>query len=333
MTRRKIAIAVGVCALSVSVAACGSSSGGSSSGGGGESSKHTITFVSAGVSQPAFIPLECGIVKTAEKLGVGLERTGAQQQTGPATAQVLRALQAKSPEGAIVDTNVPEEDAAPIEELVNTGTTVVEVDNLTEAEGPGAQVALDNVKQGETAAKLVAEQMGGKGQIVVMDYEPGYTTLEQRFEGIENMLSKEFPEVELLPDTYSGGSAQKAASILKATKVRYPELAGVISTGNVVGEVVGGIFENNPSLQGKIKNVTTDLTARLVEELESGAQTGLANGNFYDQGVLSTEALVGLLEGEKVPTEQFVPSVVITQENLNEPNIQSEIEKATSGKC
>lgn len=324
-----IATAIGIGVLSVTVAACGGSSGGDSS----EEGDHTITFVSAGVSQPAFIPLECGIVETAKKLGVGLETTGAQQQTGPATAQVLRSLQAKSPEGMIVDSNDATAAAVPLEQLSSGGSTVVEVDSFSESEQTESRVGLNNVEMGEIGAKALAEQMGGKGTMLVMSYEPGYTTLEQRTEGIENELEKEFPEVELLPVQYFSGSADKAASILKATKVRYPDLGGVISLGNLPGETTGGIFENNPSLMGETKALTLDVTPRLVELLEGGSMTALVNGNFYEQGVRSTETLVKLLEGEEVPEKVYVPTVVVTKEDLDDPKIEVEVEKALSGKC
>jgi len=88
-----------------------------------------------------------------------------------------------------------------IRQAYNAGIPVV-VTNSKIAEAGLEYIAAfsgpDNVQQGASSAEMMCEALGGKGQIVQIAGQPGYTTAMERSQGFEDRLAEACPDVEIL---------------------------------------------------------------------------------------------------------------------------------------
>jgi ribose transport system substrate-binding protein len=72
-------------------------------------------------------------------------------------------------------------------------------------------VATDNYNGGVLAARRLAETLVGKGDVILLRYNPGSESTEQREQGFLETLEKEFPGINVLSsDQYSGTTPESS---------------------------------------------------------------------------------------------------------------------------
>ena len=91
-------------------------------------------------------------------------------------------------------------------------------------------VATDNYRCGQLAAQKMDNCSSGHGRVILLRYNPGSESTEQREQGFLDALAKEFPNVEILSSTqYSGTSFEDALSVSQQLMLKF-------------GEQVDGVF-------------------------------------------------------------------------------------------
>jgi ribose transport system substrate-binding protein len=92
-------------------------------------------------------------------------------------------------------------------------------------------VATDNFKGGALAARRLADAMGGKGGVILLRYNPGSESTEQREEGFLKTLKEEFPEITILSsDQYAGTTREKSLDNAQQILIKYrDQVQGVFS--------------------------------------------------------------------------------------------------------
>ena len=75
-------------------------------------------------------------------------------------------------------------------------------------------------------------------------------------------------------------------------------------------------------MAGKIKFVAFDASDALVQALEQGIIDALIVQQPFQMGYLGVEFAVKAIRGEEIPKFVETPIVVVTRENLNDPEIQ-----------
>lgn len=75
-------------------------------------------------------------------------------------------------------------------------------------------VATDNRRSGALAAQTLAKSLGGKGKVILLRYNPGSESTEQREDGFLETLAKDFPGIEVLSsDQYAGTTPEEALDV------------------------------------------------------------------------------------------------------------------------
>jgi ribose transport system substrate-binding protein len=157
--RGTAALAIGLAASAIAVAACGSSnnnnSSSSSSSGGGKHYKMTLI---AGVKGDEFyITMNCGAQAEAKKLGVSLNFQGPDQFDPSLQTPVVNAVAAKKPDAVLIAPTDTKAMFAPINQLKQNGSKIVLVDTtLDDASIAESQIASDNLAGGKAAADTMA---------------------------------------------------------------------------------------------------------------------------------------------------------------------------------
>jgi ribose transport system substrate-binding protein len=79
---------------------------------------------------------------------------------------------------------------------------------------------------------------------------------------------------------------------------------------------------------GKIKFIAYDAFTPQVKALRAGKIQGLIAQQPYEEGRLGVERAVKVLNGEPVPPKTILPNVLVTQENVDQPEISKVVYKS-----
>jgi len=185
---------------------------------------------------------------------------------------------------------------APVEEAVKAGIPVVVIDSALNSSMPASFVATDNRKGGQIGARRLGSLLGGKGRVVMLRYEVGSASTEEREAGFMEVMKAEFPGIELISTDQYGGATQETA--FKAAQ----------NLLNRFGTRMDGIFAPNEStaggallalreqgLAGKVRFVGFDANEQLVAGLKQGDIQGLVVQDPVKMGYLGVMTAVALL--------------------------------------
>lgn len=184
-------------------------------------------------------------------------------------------------------------------------------------------VATDNYRGGALAARRLAEVLGGKGDVILLRYNPGSESTEQREAGFLETLKQEFPEIHILVSNEYAGTTPESA-LDKATQVlskHRNEVDGIFAVcePNATG-VLGALRELD--LAGRVKFVAFDPNAPLIKGLETGQVDGIVLQDPVKMGEEAVRAIVRHLKGENVEPKIGTGEHVATPGNMNEPEMQ-----------
>ncbi|HEY4260790.1 MAG TPA: substrate-binding domain-containing protein [Schlesneria sp.] len=206
-----------------------------------------------------------------------------------------------------------------VNEAVDASIPVVIFDSALQDESKiVSYVATDNRKGGELAAKQMATALGGKGNVIILRYNAGSESTEQREEGFLEVLAKEYPEIKVISSNQYAGTTQEE-SLTKATEVlnKYKdEVNGIFAVcePNAAG-VMGALKETE--LAGKVKLIAFDPSEDLIRAMESGTCHGIVLQDPITMGYESVKAAVNKIRGtaaveKRIGTGEFVA----TPENM-----------------
>jgi ribose transport system substrate-binding protein len=211
---------------------------------------------------------------------------------------------------------------APVEDAVNAGIPVIVIDSGLLSSKPSSTVATDNRKGGRIGAKRLGELLGGKGRVIMLRYEVGSASTEEREAGFMEVMKSDFPGIELISTDQYGGATRETA--YKASQ----------NLLNRFGERTDGIFAPNEStasgmllaireqgMAGKVKFVGFDANEQLVDGLKQGDVQGLVVQDPVKMGYLGVLTAVEVLQHKKVETSIDTGVGLVTKETMDDPAV------------
>lgn len=196
-----------------------------------------------------------------------------------------------------------------VEEAHEAGIPVVIFDSgLDDETNIVTYVATNNYNGGKLAAEQLVKAMGGKGDVVLLRYNQGSESTEERERGFLDALKSDFPEVNILVENEYAGttlkeSQEKAIQVLGKHK---DEVDGVFA---VCEPNAAGVLKALEELEltGKVKFVAFDPNTELVKGLETGSVHGIVLQDPVKMGYEAVMAMARALDkrivtGEHVAT-------------------------------
>jgi ribose transport system substrate-binding protein len=310
--------------------ACGGDDSGSSgsSGGGGVSGKKFVLM--QGVKgDPFYISMECGAKEKAKEIGVDLQVQGPDKFDATLQNPLLDSVAASKPAALLVAPNDVKASATPLKRIQERGTKVVLVDTTVDDTSVGvSRIATDNNLGGQKAAEALNTLLSGaKGKVLVISTDPGVSSVDARVAGFGEAVKSKFGNFTLASETqYSHNSPQTAASVIQAELQRTPDLVGVFATNLFTAQgVATGVRAAGKSNQVKV--VGFDAGPDQIKQLQAGDVQALVAQKPYDIGVQGVEQAANALEGKSVTAKIDTESLIVTKDNLNDPNVSKYIYK------
>ncbi|MFI6871621.1 ABC transporter substrate-binding protein [Nocardia sp. NPDC050406] len=299
----------------MTVAAVATGCGGSVSESGGGDAKQLV-LIPGVANEPFYISMQCGAQQEAEKLGYSLDTQAPTQFDAAQQTPIVTGVIATKPGAILIAPTHAQAMASPIKQAKAAGIQVIEVDTALEDTSVAASsIASDNVKGGELAAQTLAQLVGDKGSVLVINTKAGTSTTDQRAQGFEDELKKNHPGMTSLGVQYNNNEAAQAASIVTATLAAHPDLAGIFATNLSSAEGAATGLRNAGKL-GQVKVVGFDASPKQVEDLKSGTVQALIAQNPADIGRQGVAQAAAVLEGKPATRTIRTGMIALTQENM-----------------
>jgi ribose transport system substrate-binding protein len=317
-----------------------SACGGSSSGG----ATTTVSGTAAGTTTAAggknitlmvgvkgdnfYISMECGAKEAAAAAGATLTTQGPDKFDATLQNPLLDAVAASKPDALLVAPNDVKASVAPLKKIQDAGTKIVLVDTAVGDTSIGiSRIATDNKLGGEKAAEAL-QTLGvtAGAKVLNLSVNPGISTTDARDAGFrEKATALGF---KLVSDTqYSNNEPAKAAQIIAAALAKDPDIAGVFASNLFTAQgVATGVKQAGKS--GKVKVVGFDAGPDQIKQLEAGDVQALVAQKPFDIGKQGVEQALAALSGGSVTAAIQTESLVVTKDNMAEPDVSKYIYKS-----
>ena len=210
----------------------------------------------------------------------------------------------------------------PVKSAVQAGIPVVIFDSDLKSDKQVSFVATDNFKGGQMAGEFLAQQLGGKGNVILLRYAVGSASTEAREAGFLDALKKHTGIKLISSDQYAGPTRETS----------YQAAQNLL---NRLGNEVQGIFCPNENSTigmtkalrdigkagGKVKMVGFDAGSQSVLDMKNGDVQGLIVQNPVKMGYLAVITMVDHLQGKKVEKRIDTGVALATRENMAQPEI------------
>ncbi|MFE5819151.1 substrate-binding domain-containing protein [Streptomyces sp. NPDC056479] len=264
------------------------------------------------LNNPFFVQIRAGAEAEAKKLGVDLTVTDAQNDASQQANQLQNFT--SSGVGAII-VNPVDSDAASnsVKAADKANIPVIAVDRVVNNAKTDTLVASDNVAGGELAAKSIAEKLGGKGKVVILQGQAGTSAARERAQGFANGL-KAYPGIQVVAQQPADFDRTKGLDVMSNLLQAHPDVQGVIAAND---EMALGAIKALGSKAGKsVSVVGFDGTPDGLKAVEGGTLYASVAQQPTQLGRIAVDNALKALEGEKVQQTVKVPVKVVTKENV-----------------
>lgn len=214
----------------------------------------------------------------------------------------------------------------PVETATGAGIPVVIIDSALESSKIGGFVATDNREGGRRGGELLASILGGKGRVILLRYQEGSASTEEREAGFLEAIARH-PGIEVVSSDQRAGATRDTA---------YQASQNLL---NRFGRKVDGVFTPNESstagmtlalrdaglAAGKLKHVGFDASPPLIEALKSGDLQGLVVQDPFTMGYLGVRTVLDRIAGREGPAKVDTAVQVVTRGNLEEAAVRNVI--------
>jgi ribose transport system substrate-binding protein len=209
---------------------------------------------------------------------------------------------------------------APVEEAADAHIPVVVFDSSLQTDKIASFVATDNREGGQLAGQRLGELLGGHGNVVLLRYAVGSASTEAREEGFLEAI-KGFPGIKVISaDQYSGPTRDTAKTAAENLLNRFGAQTQGVFAPNESSATGMLLALRDAGLVGKIKFVGFDAGDTLSAGLQAGDVQGLVLQDPFKMGYLGVMTAAKVLKGEKVPLTINTGVVLLTPQNLTEPD-------------
>jgi ABC-type sugar transport system substrate-binding protein len=209
--------------------------------------------------------------------------------------------------------------AVAVDKAVDAGIPVIGVNTRVNSDKLTSYVGSNDVTAGEMEMEFIAEKIGGKGNIVILEGPIGQSAQIQRREGIHNILEK-YPDIKVLAEKTANWSRAEGLSLMENWLQTFDGQINAVVGQN--DEMALGALQ---ALEGKGLNdrnaipvIGVDGIADALQAVKDGRMNASVFQDAKGQGEMSIEVAVKYLKGEQIENEYWIPFQLVTPENVDE---------------
>lgn len=287
----------------------------------GRRSRKLIGVVPKATSHLFFVSIRAGVDAAAKEFDVEVLWNGPNDETDSnRQIQIVDSMIARRVDALALSATDERALAAPVERAVRAGIPVSVFDSGVNTENYVTFVATDNAGAGVTAARRLAQLVGGKGKIAMVMQKPGGTSTEYRERAFEQTLAKESPAVTLAARHYCHADRARALAAAENILTAHPDIAGIFCSSEA-GSLGTILALKSRGMAGKVRLITFDTSETHVAALEDGTIDLMLVQDAVRIGHQAVASLARKLRGETPPRLIPLPANEITKRDLARPEV------------
>lgn len=280
--------------------------------------EYTIAVVVKSAAIPVWESHIIAAKKAGEKLGVKiLDYSPSKADNVEEQKRILEDLITTGVDAVVLAPANTEAVKGPVQDLIDAGIPVI-YDNTM---GPSdvnylTYVGIDNIECGAIIADKMAELIGGKGNVLVMEGVPGQATSDLRTQGCVDRFTEKYPEI-VVETGVTKWQFDEGRKLAEDYITKWNDsLTGIVSVGGNQGE---GAVEavKAAGKDGQILINGFDVQEPQYIAVENGSEAFTVSQGVYQQAYLSVVAAIRALNGEDVPRSINCPITIVTKDNLS----------------
>jgi ribose transport system substrate-binding protein len=275
--------------------------------------KPTIALVVKTLNHPFFIDMEKGARKAADSLGVELLVQAPEREIDvEKQMQIIENLIERKVNALVIAPSGSREIVPAVVKANAAGIPVAIVDTrvdsatLQAANGSVATfIGSDNFQGGSIAGDFVAEKLGRKGEVVVLEGIPGHETGDSRLAGFRQAIAKH-PGMKIVESQTANWERDQGFNVMQNMLQSHPSVSALFACNDLMA--LGAV--EAIAAAGKTKQITVvgfDALDDARKAIKDGRMAGSIAQSPSDMGRLGVISAVRLLKKESVPADQRVP--------------------------
>jgi ribose transport system substrate-binding protein len=168
----------------------------------------------------------------------------------------------------------------------------------------------------ELAAEWVAQQIGGKGEVAIVQGLPKNEAARIRTQGFASYIERNYPNIQIVGTQNADWDRTKAKEVADIWLRQFPNLKAIYANNDTMAmgvlEAVRGV--------GKIDDILVvgcDGTSEALESVASGELSATVNNFPFYMSQIGLEMILRQLTGQEIPKVIYSPQVVIDSSNYN----------------
>ncbi|MFJ2773977.1 substrate-binding domain-containing protein [Streptomyces sp. NPDC087300] len=266
------------------------------------------------LNNPFFVQMKEGAQAEAEKAGIDLTVTDAQNDASQQSNQ----LQNFTGEGvkSIIVNPVDSDAAGPAVRGANkSDIPVVAADRGVNKAETATLVASDNVAGGRLAAKTLAEKLGGKGKIVVLQGTAGTSASRERGQGFAEGI-KAYPGIDVVAKQPADFDRTKGLDVMTNLLQSHKGVTGVFAENDEMA--LGAVKALGDKAGDSVPVVGFDGTPDGLKAVEAGTLYASVAQQPKELGRIAVQNAVRAAQGKDVRTMVKVPVKIVTEKNVKD---------------
>ncbi|GAB4039965.1 substrate-binding domain-containing protein [Spirosoma jeollabukense] len=251
--------------------------------------------------------------KKAQELGVELITVDAERSALKQIEQVESFI-AQKVDVIIMNPCEVEASSPAVTKALAAKIPIINVNSETSTK-PSAFVGSDDVESAKIALKFIADKLGGKGNILMMQGYMGQAAQIKREQGAKDVL-KNYPGLKIIAQQTAEWDRAKAMSLMENWIQSYgSQINAVFAQNDEMG--LGAVKALTAAgLKNKVIVVSIDAIPDALQAVKKGELDATVFQNAQQQGAQAIETAVKLAKGQPYNKETLIPFQLVTKENL-----------------
>ena len=201
---------------------------------------------------------------------------------------------------------------ATLQDAMDEGIKVILLAATIDGDSYDTMINVKETDFGAKGAQWLADQLDGKGNIIMLNGISGYTSNEQRKEGAEAIFAK-YPEINILAAEDAGWDYATAKTVVADLLATYPNIDGVWSQG---GAMTLGAIEAFQAANRELVPMTGEDNNGYLKAVIKNKMVGIGVAKPTWLTRVAINSAIKLMNGETVEKDDIFPVMTITTEEM-----------------
>ena len=249
-----------------------------------------------------------------DELGIELEVYDGNYDASTQISQVETMIE-NGVQGIILNPQDADALAVAVEKANAANIPIVGVNTRVNSDGLTSYVGSKDVMAGELEMQMIADILGGKGEIVIIEGPLGQSAQIERKEGIYNILEK-YPDIKVLAEKTGNWSRAEGMTLMDTWLNTFDKIDAIVAEND---EMALGAYQ-----AAKAKGFTempaigVDGITDALNAVKNGEMVATIFQDGWGQGQKATEVLYDAIQGKPVETEYWIDFETVTKDNVEE---------------